>query len=114
MKRTVAVVQATPVVLDLEASIEKACALVAEAAERGAEIIAFPETWLPVYPLWCDAGTLGKWGHEPSKRAHARLAAESLVVPSPATERLGRAAREAGATVVMGANERIASGSLVQ
>ena len=78
MKLTVAVAQATPVVLDLAACIAKACQWIAEAGKRGARVVAFPETWIPTYPLWCDAGTLGKWGHEPSKRVHARLTRNSL------------------------------------
>jgi predicted amidohydrolase len=112
MKLTVAIAQAAPVVLDLAASLSKACEWIAEAGKRGARLIAFPETWLPVYPLWCDAGTFGKWGHEPSKRLHARLARNSLVIPSKETEQLCRAAREARCAVVLGANERDLSGSL--
>jgi predicted amidohydrolase len=112
MKLTVAVAQASPIVLDLAACIEKACQWIAEAGKRGAQIVAFPETWLPVYPLWCDAGTFGKWGHEPSKRLHARLVRESLVIPSQETVALCYAAREARCAVVIGANERGVSGSL--
>jgi predicted amidohydrolase len=112
MKFTVGIAQASPVVLDLAACIEKACQWIAEAGKRSAQLVAFPETWLPVYPLWCDAGTFGKWGHEPSKRLHARLARESLGIPSRETDALCRAAREARCAVVIGANERAASGSL--
>ena len=112
MKLTVAVAQATPVVLDLAGCIEKACQWIAEAGRHGAQLVAFPETWISVYPFWCDAGTFGKWDHEPSKRLQARLARESLVIPSQETELLCRAAREARCAVVMGANERGASGSL--
>jgi nitrilase len=112
MKITVAVAQATPVVLDLAGCITKACEWIAEAGRCGARLIAFPETWLPVYPLWCDAGTFGKWDHEPSKRLQARLARNSLRIPSPETEALCRAAREARCGVVFGANEIGESGSL--
>lgn len=109
---TVAVAQATPVVLNLAASVAKAGEWIREAGKRGARVVAFPETWLPTYPLWCDAGTLGKWEHAPSKRLHARLAENSLVIPSKETAELCRAAREAKCGVVMGANERGESGSL--
>jgi len=112
MKLTIAIAQASPVVLDLPACVSKACDWVAQAGRRGAQFIAFPETWLPVYPLWCDAGTFGKWGHEPSKRLHARLARNSLIIPSKETEALCRAAREARCAVALGANELGPSGSL--
>ena len=112
MKFTVAVAQATPVVLNLAGCIDKACKLIAEAGKRGAQLIGFPETWIPTYPLWCDAGTFGKWGHEPSKRLHARLSRNALVIPSPETEALCRAARSAKCAVAMGANERSETGSL--
>lgn len=112
MKKTVAVAQAAPAVLDLAGCIAKACEWIAEAGKRGVQVLAFPETWAPVYPLWCDAGTFGKWGHEPSKRLHARLARNSLVIPSKETEQLCRAARAAKCAVVFGANELGSTGSV--
>lgn len=50
----VAAVQAGPVYLDLEQSLAKAIALIADAANLGAKVIVFPETWLPGYPAWLD------------------------------------------------------------
>jgi predicted amidohydrolase len=113
VKLTVAVAQATPVALDLAGSIDKACRWIEDAGRRGARVIAFPETWVPCYPLWCDAGTFGKWEHGPSKKLQARLARNSVAIPSPETEKLGAAARRAKAAVVIGVNERdTRSGSL--
>lgn len=112
MKLTVAVAQATPVVLDLAGCVAKACEWIRDAGKQGARIVAFPETWMPVYPVWCDAGTLGKWGHEPSKKLHARLLRNSLTIPSKETDELCRAAREAKCAVVMGANEAGATGTI--
>lgn len=48
----VAVTQVEPVYLHLAASVQKAVALIQEAAEHGAKLIAFPECWLPGYPAW--------------------------------------------------------------
>ena len=49
---TVAAVQATPVFLDREATADKVCALIQEAADHGAELIVFPESFIPAYPDW--------------------------------------------------------------
>lgn len=48
----VAVTQAEPVWLDLDATVDKTCSLIAEAASNGAQLIAFPECWVPGYPAW--------------------------------------------------------------
>ena len=50
----VAAVQAAPVFLDTEASLEKALTLIEKAAAEGARLIVFPETFLPAWPAWVD------------------------------------------------------------
>ncbi len=101
----VAAVQATPVFLDGEATVAKACRLVAEAAAAGARLVAFPEAFVAGYPYWL-------WGDRPGvvpsleQKAFAALWRAAVDVPGPATERLGEAARAAGAHVVIGVNER--------
>ena len=99
-----AAVQAAPVFLDRDATVEKAVGLIGEAAERGAKLIAFPETWIPGYPGWIFGAA--EWDEPRSKRAFARLLKNSVEVPSPATDALCRAAREAGAHLVVGIHER--------
>ena len=113
MKIIVAVAQATPVVLNLAGSVEKAYQWIAESGRRGARLVTFSETWIPCYPLWCDAGTFGKWEHGPSKKLHARLVRNSVEIPSAETKKLCAAARQAQVAAVIGVNERdTASGSL--
>ena len=100
-----AAVQATPVFLDREATIEKACRLIGEAAALGARLVVFPEAFVAGYPYWL-------WGDRPGQvpgleqKAFAALWREAVDVPGPATERLGEAAQAAGAGVVVGVNER--------
>lgn len=48
----VAVTQHEPVWLDLDRTVDKTCRIIAEAAEAGAQLVAFPECWIPGYPAW--------------------------------------------------------------
>lgn len=99
-----AAVQHAPVFLDRDASVEKAVGLIGEAAAAGAHLVVFGETWLPCYPAWIFQ--TAEWESPVAKRLHARLLANSVEVPSAATDRLCEAAKRHGVTVVMGINER--------
>jgi nitrilase len=101
---TVAAVQASPVFLDREATVEKACALIAQAAAAGAKIVAFPESFIPAYPDWVWAVPAGEEGL--LNELYAALLANAIAIPSPATDRLCAAAKRAGVYVVMGVSER--------
>jgi nitrilase len=104
----VAAVQATPVFLDREATIDKACRLIAEAAAAGARLAVFPETFVPAYPDWVWRSR--PWDDGP---AHwfARLFDNAVEVPGAAVDRLAEAARAARCHVAVGVNER-AGGTL--
>ena len=100
-------IQDAPVFLDLRRSVQKACDLIAQAARTGAKLIVFPETWLPGYPVWLDESpNAGLWDYPPAKALFARLFENSIPLPSPELKQLGKAAKAAKATVVMGAHER--------
>jgi nitrilase len=105
----VAAVQAAPVFLDRDATIEKAVSLIGEAAAGGAGLVAFPETWIPGYPAWIF-GAAG-WDDAAQKRVFGRLSANAVEVPSPAVDVLCRAAKKAGVVVAMGMTERDARAS---
>jgi nitrilase len=100
----VAAVQAAPVFLDRDATVEKAVGLITEAAAGGAELVAFPETWIPGYPAWIF-GAAG-WDDAAQKRVFGRLNSNAVEVPSAAVDALCRAAKQAGAVVAMGMTER--------
>jgi hypothetical protein len=87
-KVKVAAVQAAPVFLDLEASLQKALALIEKAAAEGARLAVFPEAFLPAWPVWVDEALPGE-----DAAWHLRLLEQSVVVPGPVTARLGAAAR---------------------
>ncbi|MGH2925707.1 MAG: carbon-nitrogen hydrolase family protein [Solirubrobacterales bacterium] len=100
----VAAVQATPVILDAEATIEKACALLAEAAEREVDLAVFPETLVPLYPSnsWAkDAASFEGWDE-----FWERLWENSVDVPGPHVDRLAQVCGELGIHCAIGVNER--------
>lgn len=98
-----AVVQASPCLLDRDATVDKACELIARAGRDGAEVVVFPEGFIPAHPVWFHF-------HPATGRRAIELAAElfrnAVVVGEGATERLGEAARAAGCRVVMGVCEK--------
>jgi aliphatic nitrilase len=91
----------SPVFLDASATTEKACSLIAEAARNGAKLIAFPESYLPAFPIWAGVQSPIN-NHDFFKR----LAAESIEVPGPEVQQLCDAAREHAIVVSMGISER--------
>ena len=101
----VACVQAEPVVLDRDATIDKLARLTAEAAEQQARLVVFPETFIPAYPSSVWARALAGWADAGAKAAFARLAEQSVAVPGPHADRLGAIAREHGVWLVTGVNE---------
>lgn len=97
----VAAVQAAPVFLDREATLDKVESLVAEAAGNGAQLVVFGESFVAGFPIW--NGVLAPVDqHE----LHERLVLESLVVPGPATRRLGSIASRHDVVLSIGVNER--------
>jgi predicted amidohydrolase len=105
-----AVVQAE-VAPDLEGGLERTRELALEAARSGAELVVFPETWIPGYPAWLDVcRDAALWDHAPVKAVFARIAANSVAVPGPALDSLSETARQAGATLVVGVSERVDRG----
>jgi nitrilase len=100
---TVACAQVEPVLFELDATIDRIAEVAAEAAGKGAQLVLFPEAFIPAYPSnrwvrYLAAGT-------DSKGVYAKLARSSLEIPSAGSERLGSIAREHGLWLGLGANE---------
>lgn len=98
-----AAVQAAPVWLNREATVEKAADLIREAGAGGAEFIGFPENFIPGHPVWL-------YYHPATSPKSLDFAVElyknSVEIPSPETDALCHAAADAGAFVVMGLTEK--------
>lgn len=108
-----AVIQAAPPLFNRDAAIDKAVALTAQAAKQEAELIVFPELFIPGYPYGLTFGFSVGQRKESGRRDWLRYAETSIVVPSPYTDRLGAAAQAAHAYLSIGVSERDAiSGTL--
>lgn len=105
----VAAVQASYVLLNREACVDKAVTLISQAAAQGARIVVLPEAFIPGAPVWIDTRPI--WDGD--AEWYALLVDQAVVVPGPATEALGVAAREAGVFVVIGVQEREPHGGTI-
>lgn len=105
----IAAVQASYILMDREATIDKVATLTAQAAQRGAQLVVLPEAFVPGTPLWIDTRPIwdgdGDW--------FALLAENAVVVPSPATDRLAAIARENQVWLVVGVQERDPDGATI-
>ena len=102
---TAACVQVEPVILDRSATLDRLAERTAEAAAQGAQLVVFPETFVPAYPTSAWAKALAGWAEPGAKEAFALLHRESLELPGPDADRLGSIAREHGVWLVVGVNE---------
>ena len=100
----VAAIQATPVILDGEACIDKAVQLIGEAAGEGAQLAVLPETFVPLYPS--NAWARQSAAFSGSDMLWERLWQNSVDVPGPLVDRLVDACRAHGVHVAIGVNER--------
>lgn len=102
----VAVVQAAPVLFDREATVEKACRLIREAATEGAQLILFPEAFIPAYPRGLSFGMVVGARSPEGRRTWQVYWENAVEVPSAVTKELGSAVRETGVYLAMGVIER--------
>ncbi|HYM26164.1 MAG TPA: nitrilase-related carbon-nitrogen hydrolase, partial [Vicinamibacterales bacterium] len=100
----IAAIQACPVFLDRDRTIDKTCALIADAGKNGAVLAVFPEAFVPAYPVWSWFVPAGRT--RDLREAYAALHANAVTIPDASTDRLCEAARTAGVAVAIGVNER--------
>jgi nitrilase len=101
-----AVIQAGAVPFDWEASVQKACRLTAEAANEGVALAVFPEAFISVYPKGLDFGSRVGSRSPEGREQFRKYWASAIEVPGPATEALGKAARDNQIHLVIGVIER--------
>lgn len=98
---TLAAAQVQPTFHDKEATLETACQWVERAASEGADLVAFPETFVPGYPYWRRAVSIPRW-----TELMVDLQKESLTADDPALDPLKETIDEANVHVCLGATER--------
>ena len=101
----VAAVQATPVILDAEATVDKVIDRLGDAADRGATLVVFPECFVSVYPSGAWAGAAASWSSA-GDELWERLWASSLDIDGPLVDRMVKACAECGVHLAIGVNER--------
>lgn len=101
-KYKVAAIQAGPVYLDLEQTVEKACGFIKEAAQNGAKIVGFPEAFLPGYPWWAWLGDADAY-----RQYYRKLLENSVVVGGSMFAQLSKCARTNDIYVCISGHERM-------
>lgn len=96
-----AAVQISPVLFSRDGTTEKVLSAIATAAQSGAQLVVFPETFIPYYPYFSFVQPPVLMGKE-----HMRLYEEAVTVPGAVSDAISRAARSYGIVVVVGVNER--------
>ena len=99
---TAAAVQAAPVYLDTNATVDKVCSLIQQAAANGAQLAAFPEVFVAGYPYW-------NWIMNPIEGSSwfEKLMYSAIEVPGPEIDKIAEAAARHRINVVIGVNERV-------
>ena len=109
----VAAVQHAPVYLDRDATINKVVSLISEAADAGAELIAFPETFVAGYPSWADFTNASAFDDPVQKRAFAKYLDSAVDIAAGHLDPVVAASAESGVFVYLGLAERSMSGGSI-
>jgi len=105
----VAAVQASYVLMNQQATVDRVATLTAAAAGQGAQLVVFPEVFVPGTPIWIDTQPI--W--EGDEDWFALLAENAVVLPGPASDRLAAIAAEHRVWLVVGVDERDQHGATI-
>ena len=105
----VAAVQASYVLMDRDATIDRVEELTAAAVQQGAQLVVFPEAFVPGTPIWIDTRPI--WDGD--DQWFGMLAENAVVIPSPAADRLATIAEKHSVWLVIGVQEREPNGSTI-
>jgi nitrilase len=105
----VAAVQASYHLMDRDRTIARVDELCSDAVGRGAELVVFPEAFVPGNPLWIDAYPI--WDDDDAW--FALLAANTVEIPGPHSHQLGEIAKRHGIWLVVGVHERERHGGTI-
>ncbi|MFO7628776.1 MAG: carbon-nitrogen hydrolase family protein [Prochlorococcaceae cyanobacterium] len=101
----IAVVQRPPVLLNRSVTIAEALESMSEAASNGADLVVFPEAYIPGYPSWI-------WRLRPggdmalAEKLHSQLLANAVSLDGHDLSPLCEAAKKHNLTIVCGMDER--------
>ncbi len=100
-KCKVAALHVAPIFLDKHATATKAVSLIAEAARKGAELVAFPEAFIPAFPYWAAL-----WAPMYNHDLFRAIVDSSVLVPGPEIAMIAAEAKRRQVFVSMGINEK--------
>ncbi len=109
----VAAVQHAPVLLDRDATVAKVVELIGEASANGAQLIAFPETFVAGYPSWADFTDASTFDDPVQKQAYAQYLDSAVVVARGDLDSVVAASAETGCFIYLGVAERSTSGGSI-
>jgi nitrilase len=109
----VAAAQLAPVFLDRDGTIDAVLDAIGEAAANGAELIAFPETFVPGYPAWADFGHASAFDDPAQKAAFAAYLDATVDIERGDLDTVVTVAAQLGIFVYLGVAERSTSGSSI-
>jgi len=111
-KVRVSLIQSSPVLFNRAETIKKVESLALQAAKENTDLILFPEAFIPAYPRGLTFGTKIGSRSEQGRAAWAKYTENSVAVPSPSTDLLGKIAKKAASYLVIGVVEKGKTGTL--